>query len=248
MVSAMDLATTSWGDGDRKALLVHGIGSNKEGWWRVGPALADLGYTVVGIDLRGHGESPKADRYLLSDFADDLRGLEGGPWDLLLGHSLGGAVAVEVMVESPGFADKLILEDPALFLPDPEVTLPMLLEEFEHPLTFEAQQASNPSWHPEDTRIKTEALRRCGREVIERIVRDNGSWNLVESTVGIAVPILILGAGIEPITPPEVGEGLAALSERITFVQVPGSSHSIHRDEFDPMMSAMETWLAETSN
>lgn len=243
----MDLATIGWGDGDRTALLVHGIGSNKEGWWRVGPALADLGYTVTGIDLRGHGESPKADRYLLADFAGDLFGLEGAPWDLLVGHSLGGAIAAKVMSESPGFAQRLILEDPALFLPDPAVTLPMLVAEFDQPLTFEAQHESNPSWHPEDTRIKTEALKQCGREVVERIVLDNGSWNLVEATVGITRPILVLGAGIDPITPPEVGEGLAALSDRITFVQIPGSSHSIHRDEFDPMMSAVEAWLASTT-
>ena len=79
--------------------------------------------------------------------------------------------------------------------------------------------------------------------MVERVVLDNGPWNLVEATVGITVPTLIIGAGNDPITPPEMGEGLAALSDRISFVQVPNSSHSIHRDEFEPMMGAIETWL-----
>ena len=238
----MELDLTSWGDGRLAALLLHGIGSNKEGWWRVGPALAALGYTVTAVDLRGHGTTAKADRYLLADFAADIA-QQGGPWDLLLGHSLGGAIAVVLMSEHPGSAQRLILEDPALFLPSEDVALPMLLSDFEHPLTVEAQRRLNPTWHPEDARIKAAALGQCGREVVERVVLDNGPWNLVEATVGITVPTLIMGAGNGPITPPAMGEGMAALSDQISFVQVPNSSHSIHRDEFELMMSAIETWL-----
>ena len=238
----MELEATTWGDGQLTALLLHGIGSNKEGWWRVGPALAALGYTVTAVDLRGHGASTKADRYLLSDFAADVAEL-GGPWDLVLGHSLGGAIVVVLMAAHPDVAHRLILEDPALFLPGEDVALPMLLADFDHPLTAEVQCRLNPTWHAEDARIKADALTQCGRDVVEQIVLDNGPWNLVEATVGMTVPTLIIGAGTGPITPPEMGEGLAALSEQISFVQIPDSSHSIHRDEFEPMMRAIENWL-----
>lgn len=46
--------------------------------------------TVVLLDQRGHGRSPRASRYLLADFADDL--VESLPegLDFLIGHSLGG--------------------------------------------------------------------------------------------------------------------------------------------------------------
>ncbi len=236
----IDIAAVGWGDGPRRALLLHGIGSNKEGWWRVGPALAALGYSVTAIDLRGHGHSSKADRYLLADFASDVDG--SGPWDLLLGHSLGGAIAA-ILASRPGFAEHLVLEDPALFLPDPDVTLPLLTEEYAHPLDADTQRALNPTWHPEDARIKAEALSQCGRDVVEAILRDNGGWNLVADVAGLEIPTLVIGAGIDPITPPALGEGLAALSSMITFVQVPDSSHSIHRDEFEPMMAAVRGWL-----
>ncbi len=239
----MHLASMSWGNGPRRALLLHGIGSNKEGWWRVGPALADLGYTVSAPDLRGHGTSPKADRYLLADFANDVA--DTGPWDLMLGHSLGGAIAVTLLVDDRAFAARVILEDPALFLPGPETTLPMLLGEFDQPLTVEGQQRLNPTWHPTDAGIKADALGQCGRDVVERTITDNGGWNLVAAATGIVVPTLVLGAGIEPITPPALGEGLVALNPRITFVEVPRSSHSMHRDEFEAMMAAVEGWLAE---
>lgn len=240
----MDLATKTWGDGPQTALLLHGIGSNKEGWWRVGPALAELGYTVVAPDLRGHGESPRADRYLLADLATDARSL-GDHWDLLWGHSLGGAVAVTMLATEPDLAEQAVLEDPALFLPGPEITLPMLLEEYAHPLDVETHARLNPLWHPEDVRIKVEALTQCSPEVFEAIVTDNPRWNFVEETVALRVPTLVLGAGVEPIVPAEMGEGLAALSDRIEFVQVPGSSHSMHRDEFESMMGAVRNWLSQ---
>ena len=41
-VSSLDLSIRSWGSGPKQALLLHGISSNAEGWWRVGPALAEL--------------------------------------------------------------------------------------------------------------------------------------------------------------------------------------------------------------
>ncbi len=238
----MELASTTWGTGPRRALLLHGIGSNKEGWWRVGPSLAGQGYTVSAPDLRGHGASPKANRYLLADYAADVA--DTGPWDLILGHSMGGAVAVTLLADDPVFAVRAVLEDPALFLPAPDVSLPMLLEDFDAPLTVGEQQRRNPTWHPEDTRIKTEALGQCGRDVVERTITDNGSWNLVAAAAGLGVPTLVLGAGIDPITPPELGAGLVALNPRVTFVEIPGSSHSMHRDEFDATMDAIGGWLA----
>ena len=67
----MHLATTTWGDGHRRALFLHGISSNAAGWWRLGPDLAALGFTVVAPDLRGHGETGRAADYLLESYRDD---------------------------------------------------------------------------------------------------------------------------------------------------------------------------------
>ena len=69
----MRLPTLGWGEGNPKTvLLLHGISSNKEGWWRVGPALADLGYHVIAPDLRGHGVNELPGSMTLDDFASDV--------------------------------------------------------------------------------------------------------------------------------------------------------------------------------
>lgn len=56
----MRLATHTWGTaGGRVALLVHGMMADHRTWRRVGPALAEQGYHVLGVDLPGHGRSAR---------------------------------------------------------------------------------------------------------------------------------------------------------------------------------------------
>ena len=92
------------------AVLVHGIAGWWRTWWRVGPALADGGWRVIAIDQRGHGESPPIDgiataQSLAADLAVTLDGLGVAPLDLLAGHSLGAAVCMELVADSPGSPD-----------------------------------------------------------------------------------------------------------------------------------------------
>ena len=46
-------AARGFGDGDRRMLLIHGILSNADGWWRLGPDLTAAGYAVTAPDLIG---------------------------------------------------------------------------------------------------------------------------------------------------------------------------------------------------
>lgn len=85
----MQLNTRTWGSGDKTAVLVHGIMSDSRTWRRVGPALAERGYRVVAVDLRGHGASPRGE-YSPALFARDLVDTLTERADVAIGHSLGG--------------------------------------------------------------------------------------------------------------------------------------------------------------
>lgn len=91
----MKLHTITTGDGPKKVALVHGIGASAELWGDLAERIAESGeYTAIAVDLRGHGESPRANSYRLDEFVDDL--CETLPRDLqsAVGHSLGGALLV----------------------------------------------------------------------------------------------------------------------------------------------------------
>lgn len=240
----MDLARRTWGAGSRSALLVHGLSSSGEGWWRVGPGLADLGFRVVAPDLRGHGDSERADRFRLSDYATDLLEIEPG-WDLVIGHSLGGAAAIEALAERPQWARRLVLLDPALWIAsDAEVEADWTAS-FRRPLTRDAIMEDHPTWHPEDARIKARALETTDVTVVTQTLADNRPWNVVPQLMRTSVPVLVIGAdpALGALVPRSLGESLSSLASNLRFEWVPHGSHSMHRDEFDATWKLIEEWL-----
>jgi len=155
-----------YGDGDRRILLLHGISSNANGWWRLGPDLAAAGFTVVAPDLRAHGRSPAVTDYSIEAYRDDVLGLGSG-WDVVLGHSLGGSIAVVCQATDPGWARSLVLEDPALVLVSTPEVMQWLLQDYRSPIDIETIRAAYPEWHPNDVTAKVEALRQAGPHVVE---------------------------------------------------------------------------------
>jgi pimeloyl-ACP methyl ester carboxylesterase len=237
MTTPTDLNLIEWGSGDQRFLIVHGLGSNAAGWWRVGPALADAGFHVVAADLRGHGESHRPGDYSMAGYAADLLAL-ADDWEVVLGHSLGGAAVVQALIERPDWAKRVILEDPLLVLLDHDTAVEYVTADLGPDVTVEMIQASNPTWHPEDARIKLAAQTQAGREVIENSILHNPGWNVVSAVAQLQLPTLLLGAdpGQDPLVPPVLGQSLAELNPNIEFHTIPGSSHSMHRDEFDVFM------------
>jgi pimeloyl-ACP methyl ester carboxylesterase len=122
-------------------LLVHGITSSSRTWRSVLPALAEH-YDVIAPDLLGHGQSakPRGD-YSLGAYASGLRDLLVAlevPTATVVGHSLGGGVAMQFAYQFPDRLERLVLVDSgglgsevslvlrAATLPGAEYVLPLL--------------------------------------------------------------------------------------------------------------------------
>ncbi|OMC23804.1 alpha/beta fold hydrolase [Mycobacterium colombiense] len=99
------------GDGE-VLLLIHGMAGSSETWRSVIPPLSKK-FRVIAPDLLGHGESakPRTDYSLgafavwLRDFLDEL----GVSRATVVGHSLGGGVAMQFVYQHPDYAQRLIL-------------------------------------------------------------------------------------------------------------------------------------------
>jgi pimeloyl-ACP methyl ester carboxylesterase len=122
-------------------LLIHGITGDSRQWNEIIPQLADR-YTVLAPDLLGHGASdkPRGD-YSLGAYAVCLRDLLivlGHRRATVVGHSLGGGIAMQFSYEYPVFCERLVLVDSgglgkevhrllrAAALPGAELVLPLL--------------------------------------------------------------------------------------------------------------------------
>ncbi|MFP5327972.1 MAG: alpha/beta fold hydrolase, partial [Acidimicrobiia bacterium] len=85
-------------------VLIHGLTGSSTTWREVMPKLADR-FTVIAPDLLGHGESakPRGD-YSLGAFASGIRDLLvtlGIERATVVGHSLGGGVAMQMAYQFP---------------------------------------------------------------------------------------------------------------------------------------------------
>ncbi|MGD9526527.1 alpha/beta fold hydrolase [Pseudonocardia sp.] len=93
-------------------VLIHGIGDSSATWDPVLPALARR-HLVIAPDLLGHGRSdkPRAD-YSVAAYANgvrDLLGVLGIQRATLVGHSLGGGVAMQFAYQFPERTERLVL-------------------------------------------------------------------------------------------------------------------------------------------
>ncbi|WP_024929575.1 alpha/beta fold hydrolase [Methylophilus sp. OH31] len=111
----MQLHTQTLGQG-QPLVLLHGLFGSADNWGSIAKHFAQH-YQVISVDLRNHGRSPHSDSQTYPEMANDLLetfnalGLEQVH---LLGHSLGGKVAMQFATQYPEKVSKLIVVDMAM--------------------------------------------------------------------------------------------------------------------------------------
>ncbi len=94
-------------------LLIHGLFGSLENLGVIARQLKQK-HQVISIDLPDHGQSAHSDNFDLSGYADAIRTVMkqlGIAKAILLGHSLGGKVAMQLALETPEQVEKLIVAD-----------------------------------------------------------------------------------------------------------------------------------------
>src|SRR6266511_1781373 len=126
-------------------VLIHGITSRSDVWLDVMERLTER-YTVVAPDLLGHGRSakPRGD-YSLGAYASggrDLLGVLGFERGTVVGHSLGGGIALQFAYQFPEYCERLVLVSSgglgkevhpllrAAALPGAELVLPLIIRDW----------------------------------------------------------------------------------------------------------------------
>lgn len=239
MPSPLTLPRHTWGSSSapRRALLVHGLGSNGPLMWLFGTALADAGWHATAVDLRGHGIAPRALDYTIAAYAADLAETlpepGGGAWDLVVGHSLGGAASTVAAAAHPAWTKQLVLVDPGIHLGahDRQVVRNSQERAFADP-TEAAVRAEHPSWHENDIELKALSVRQASRWAVEQTSAQNMPWDVRADAAALTTPTHVLAS--DPKVYSIFKGALTAevlANPMITMSVIAGAGHSPHRDK-----------------
>lgn len=109
----MELNCRQYSDSGVPVLVLHGLFGSLSNWGWHCKQLAQQ-YAVYGVDLRNHGDSPHSDQLDYQVMADDVRELIvrlGLKYCCIVGHSMGGKVAMQLALNFPDLVEKLVIVD-----------------------------------------------------------------------------------------------------------------------------------------
>lgn len=254
-------------------LLVHGITSSLRTWDAVFDRLAEH-HTVIAPDLPGHGRSdkPKGD-YSLGSYAGALRDLLvllGIQRATIVGHSLGGGIAMTFSYQFPERVDRMVLVDSgglgeevsvalrAATLPGAELALPFLFG----PVTQTALSAAGSVLGrfglkaSPNTRGLIEGLESLGdgaarRAFVQtaRSVLDSRGQRvdaLGRLYLAEELPILLIWGQHDPIIPLSHAERAIELVPHARFEVFPGAKHFPFNDDPDRFVEVVADFVKTT--
>ena len=109
----MKLNFQKYSNSGEPLFILHGLFGNLNNWNWHSKQLSEY-FSVFGIDLRNHGESPHNENLNYSVMAQDIAQLLddlGLSSASIIGHSMGGKVAMELALCSPERVDKMVVVD-----------------------------------------------------------------------------------------------------------------------------------------
>lgn len=246
---------------------VHGFGDRSDTWAPVATGLADSGLEVIAPDLPGFGASDRpsgvsyahqvqAQRLLATLDALNLKRFA------LLGHSLGGLIAMELVLTAPDRVWALVIEAsalPASYAPGRVAKRLVELADrgqadrvaawLRSILSIPgfgalAVRAASGTWLSPATLLDYLAEAPGSAEVLLRIAATAPSANLVARLASLRVPTLVIWGGRDRVIGPGHGVRLAGSLPAAKFVLYPEAGHSPHADQPERFVADLTSFLS----
>ncbi|WP_374562562.1 alpha/beta fold hydrolase [Ideonella sp.] len=244
------------------ALLVHGLGDCAWVWQGVAPALAEK-REVLAVDLRGHGGSPHVapSDYQVREMAADLSALVevlGLRKPLLIGHSLGAAVAIQACAAAPERYAALALVDYATEVAPANIKLVRTALALMHgtydsiadyvailrrrhvlanPQLLEA--VAHAALRPTDAGHRP----RFDIAVLDALCHGDDLATTNEQLGRLQLPVLVVRGALSWVVSRECAQSLVAACPQAELAVVPMAGHSVQIDNPRGLLTALGRWF-----
>lgn len=239
--------------GGPTVLMLHGIGGGHLAFAPQVETLASSGYRAVAWDMPGYGHSAPIEPYNFKGLAEScialIESLRCGDVTLL-GHSMGGMIAQEVVARRPELVGKLVLcgTSPSFGKPDgdwqrnfiAERTAPLDAGQTMAQLAgMLVPEMAGPAALPEGLQLATHCMGLVNPSTYRRALEALVCFDRRANLPNIAVPTLVIAGEHDRNAPPAVMKKMAASIPRSTFIEMEGVGHLQNLeapDEFDALV------------
>lgn len=235
-------------------VMVHGAALDHSVWQWQSRYLAHHGFSVLAVDLPGHGRSPGAPRASVEALADWLAALldaAGLARAALVGHSLGGLVALETAVRHPERVSRLALLGVSAPMPVGEPFLTAAIDD--SPAAFDMQAVWSHSRNGQLAASPVPGItllgasrRLTGRS--RRGLQATGlaachAWKPAREAIGrLQVPTLVVAGRRDQMTPAKAVRELAAEIPGARLVELP-AGHTMMSEAPRETLAALRGFL-----
>jgi pimeloyl-ACP methyl ester carboxylesterase len=235
---------------DPTVLLLHGVQSSRETWWRVGQDLRDLGWRVLAVDLLGYGGRVGPRSATVETMANDvLTQVHGQRVDLIVGYSLGAIVGLTLVGLRAGRVRGVAIEEPPgangsldLRLVATKLEAAVERSHADPEAEVAALLAAHPLWASDDARRLVAGRRALDMDHVGAFLRAN-HWDLPALVAASPIPVHLITAASErdsALLEPDRGTLLSALPpERVSRI---AGGHTLHRDRPALWLNAVLTF------
>jgi len=225
-------------------ILIHGAGGSHLHW---PAALRRMpGATVYAVDLPGHGRSEGPGREHIEDYvADIVRFMDavGVSRGVLVGHSMGGAIAQMTALMAPERVAGLVLVGTGARLRVAPALLDGILQDARGTLDLIAEWAWGPEADPTLVARGRQMMARVHPQVVWGDFAACDRFDVRERIGEITVPTLVITGSEDRMTPPKFGQWLAERIPGARCVLVEGAGHMVMLEKPDQVASAVREWL-----
>jgi pimeloyl-ACP methyl ester carboxylesterase len=235
-------------DGGPELVLVHGAGGSRLHW----PAeLRRMdGATVYSLDLPGHGRSEGPGRETIESYVSavvDFLDQVGVASPVVVGHSMGGAVAQELALAEPERVSALVLVGTGARLRVDPAILKGIRHDFGRVVDLITEYAWSPDADPALKDTSREALRDAGPDVLLGDFLACDRFDVMERVGEIRLPTLLLVGSEDLLTPVKYSRFLAERIAKADLEVVERAGHMVMLEQPDAVGDAVRRFVFQGS-
>lgn len=209
-------------------VLLHGAGGTHQHWLYQVRDLAPA--PTYALDLPGHGRSEGPGRDRITDYGDwvvdfmDAAGLERV---VLVGHSMGGGIALDLALRAPSRLAGLGLVATGARLRVAPAILEGLQQDPEAAVRLIGEWAFGPETPPEMARLGRRQMQAIPPEIIYGDFVACDTYDVMQQVGQIAIPVVLVCGTQDYLTPPKYSVYLRDHLQEATLQLVEGAGHMV---------------------